>query len=118
MTRGNGRQGNMVFTYRPAIFVTLSGHVPFIPPVHPGLHPTLVRDASAHVTVTVTSALETTMKYFELFWATESALQQQILAAMPAIYLQPLDDADRGFVDVITLHGLTHLRNTRPAEER
>ena len=110
-TRGNGRQGHLVLTYRPHLFVDLPGHIPFVPPEHPGMHPILTPNATAHVTRTVTRAFDTTLKDFELYWTTETSLKQQLLTAIEPIYMQPLEHEHRGLAEVTTLQILTHLWN-------
>jgi hypothetical protein len=75
------------------------------------MHPNIAHNASAHVTRTVTRAFNTTLKDFDVYWATETALKQQLLAAIEPIYIQALEHEDRGLAEVTTLQILSHLWN-------
>jgi hypothetical protein len=104
---GSGRHGHLALTITPEAYLALTG-VAFLAPVAP------VDDApAAGTTAQIAEAnrrLLADQKIFSRYHDVDKALLKQLIAAVPAIYLDGVDDAEFGFGNLTCLALLQHLK--------
>ena len=110
---GDGEQGHLSLTVTPEEYVlTSTGNVPFIAPINPPVNP----DHAANATVGQISEnnrihLEN-QKTFRQYHDIDKALRNQLIEAVPAVYITTLSHPQMGFGKVTCLQILTHLKTT------
>ena len=109
-----------MLTYPPAEFILLPGYVPFVKPINPGQNPPVPPGATAEQIWIIVLAHANNLWDFQIYRATDNALKQQLLAAVPLVVLQILQHPQLGFALVTMMTLLTHLRsvfgNIAPAD--
>lgn len=108
---GGGRHGHLSLTIDAATFLALTG-VAFIVPVAPPLAPVLPPAATGPIITEANRQHAEDKRLFHRYHDTDKALIKMLIAAVPPIYLDPLNDPDYGFAHVTTLEMLTHLKTT------
>jgi hypothetical protein len=109
---GGGDLGHLALTLPPQVFPTLS-NTPWVVPLNPGpTPPVLLPNATAaQINANRYRHLEN-VKIFRTYNNVQSALKQQILAAVDNIYVRTLRNTHTGYMMVTTLQILTHLYTT------
>jgi hypothetical protein len=100
---GGGLNGHLALTITPAAYLAIAG-VPFVPPDAPPSEPVFPNDAPTSAQITEANRLLLVrQKTFRLYHDVDKALISKILAAMPAIYLNAINDPQSGFSRVTRL---------------
>jgi hypothetical protein len=109
---GGGDLGHLALTVPPQVYATLS-NTPWVAPINPGpTPPALLPNATAaQINANRYRHLEN-IKIFRTYNNVQSALKQQILAAVEDIYVRTLRNTHTGYTMVTTLQLLTHLYTT------
>jgi hypothetical protein len=105
---GDGLLGLLFLTITPAEYNTLSA-VQFIPPGNPGSTPVIPAGSTGPQISAVIRQHGLSANLFKEYLATDKALKQQIIGAVPATYLRTLRNRITGFANVTTLQLLSHL---------
>jgi hypothetical protein len=105
---GNGILGLIRLTITEDAYNERSD-IPFIVPENPG---PFVRDPTAtqHQITAAKEEHAELLRVWKEYQATDKALRQQLLAAVPDIYYQSLRDEDTGYAFVTTLDFIEHLQ--------
>ncbi|CAB9522958.1 expressed unknown protein [Seminavis robusta] len=111
-TLGGGSYGHLALVITPAAFAALPNALPWVTPVHPG--PNLIHgDAPNSAQITETNRLyASNEKTFLTYRATETALQKQLLQAIPDTFIKSLKHEMYGYAQVTALATLIHLDTT------
>jgi hypothetical protein len=109
---GGGLLGHLALTIPTPVYATLS-NTPWVDPVNPGATPPVpqANATAAQINANRYHHLEN-IKLFRTYNNVQSALKQQILAAVDDIYVRTLHNTNTGYAMVMTLQILTHLYTT------
>ncbi|CAB9510035.1 hypothetical protein SEMRO_417_G138640.1 [Seminavis robusta] len=111
-THGGGHYGHLALVISTPAFNALPNTVPWDNPEHPGaapVHGAAPTGAQISETNMLFAAQETK---FLVFRGTETALQKQLLEAVPDTFTKTLKHEMYGYAQVTALQILTHLDNT------
>jgi hypothetical protein len=108
---GDGQLGHLALTITPAAYTAISaGHIPFVAPENPPVHPEHPPGATAAQISEINRQHKENQTIFRQYHAIDNALRNQLIAAVPHIYISTLSDPTVGFGNVTCLDILTHLR--------
>ncbi|CAB9524069.1 hypothetical protein SEMRO_1490_G277030.1 [Seminavis robusta] len=111
-TLGGGHYGHLALVIPPASFNALPNTAPLVTPVHPGPEP-IHGDAPTAAQITETNrTYAANENKFLIYRATETALQKQLLEAIPDTFIKSLKHEMYGYAQVTALAILTHLDTT------
>ena len=107
--RGSGTHGHLVLVCRPTVFAVISPTA-FIPPINPGVAPAAGLAAAARTAQLAEHRAQ--VDEFNLYTFVDSALRQQLIQAVPSIYIKALENPTLGYSNTATLTLMTHLWDT------
>ena len=108
---GDGLLGLLYLTITPAEYNTLSMNI-FVPPANPGAAPRIPAGATEVQTAEIIRQHKANLQLFKEYLSTDKALKQQIIGAVPAMYLRTMRNRITGFANVTTNELLSHLYAT------
>ena len=107
---GGGQLGYLALTVSPAVYATLSNGVAFVVPNNPQAFPPPL---GGHPTVAQIQANQRqhaeNLRLFRLYQTVQGALKQQLISAVPDIYLRTLRHRHTGYASVTCYQLLHHL---------
>lgn len=107
--RGDGRHGLLALTVSPQVYLTTTG-MNFVPPTNPGVHPVGIPATATNVQIAYAQRQhEADIKEWQQWVKTDQALKNQLIAAVPSIYLSTLRSALTEYSNVTTRQMLEHL---------
>jgi hypothetical protein len=106
---GGGAHGHLGLLMTDAAYIAISGGIPFVAPVHPGIAPVHAANATQFQITETNRQYEANVKIFNVFMQCCLKLKQQILAAVDHLYTQALEDEDFGYAQVEPIDLLDHL---------
>jgi hypothetical protein len=110
-TEGTALHGHLVLTAQPARYLQLTNNIVHPVPVYPA--PLQIGFGADPADVAVQHrAFALAASIFRLYYTTDNALRQQLIAACPNRFINALNDPEFGYNNVTTLQLLTHLWNT------
>jgi hypothetical protein len=108
---GDGQLGHLTLTITPAAYTAISaGNTPFVAPEYPPVHPEHPPGATAAQISEISRQYKENQAIFRQYHAIDNALRNQLIAAVPHIYISTLSDPTVGFGNVTCLDILTHLK--------
>jgi hypothetical protein len=117
-TRGGGANGYLGLLMPALAYAERAGALsPWRNVIHPGRLPIHNLDATSIQITARDRAYDAQLREYAELTKIKIELKQQILAAVPSMYLRILSDQDFGFADVSPAQLLTHLRLTYSAVE-
>ena len=111
---GGGQLGYLALTVSPAVYALLAPNTPFVIPVNPGATPPALANANptaAQITENIRQHAAR-LSLFRHYNTVNSALKQQLLAAVPDIYIRTLKNRHTAYANVSTNAILAHLYTT------
>ena len=109
---GGGQLGHLAVCVSPAIYATLS-NTPFTIPANPGaICPVLAGNPTAAQLAAHSRRHIESLRLYRLYHTVQGALRQQLLTAVPDIYLRTLKNRHTGYTNVAVLALLGHLYTT------
>jgi hypothetical protein len=110
--RGGGAYGHLALIMPADAYLLRPNAVAFIIPVSPGMLAAPAGDATSARLFEAKRVHDNATIAFTTYQAVNTALMNQILAAVERTYVQTLCDVDFGFADVLPSALLTHLKTT------
>jgi hypothetical protein len=110
--RGDGLQGHYALVVPPETYLLASGNIPFVPPPNPGAEPTHPVAATHHVITEANRQFLAQTQEFDIYTTTAAYIKNQILKAVPSMFLYELEDEVLSFARVSVLEILQHLDTT------
>jgi hypothetical protein len=109
---GSGALGHLALTVPPQVYATLS-NTPWVDPINPGPTPPVLpaNATAAQINANRYRHLEN-IKLLRTYNNVQSALKQQLLAAVDDIYVRTLCNTHTAYAMLTTLQILTHLYTT------
>lgn len=95
-----GAFGHYSLTVTDATYQEETGGAAFIPPVHPGEDPEVAANATGPQIQEANRRHKQAVKTYDTYKSTESNLKQQILDAVPDLYISRLKDQKWGYANV------------------
>ena len=105
---GDGNLGYLYLTVTDEVYATLS-EVPFIEPANPGMLPDIPAGASIRQANDVQRNFDENRRIFNEYTATDKALKQQLIGAIPDMYIKTLKHPISAYSTVTTKQILAHL---------
>ena len=109
--RGDGMHGLLFLTVAQAVYRATTG-MDFIAPINPGIHPTIPTNPTATELAHAQREHQALQTEWQQYIATDNALKQQLLSAIPDIYTNTLRNAVTGYSRITTRDILNHLYRT------
>jgi hypothetical protein len=111
--RGDGINGHPALTINPAEYALHgTNHVAFTPPTNPPAVPAHAADATAAQTAEDNRYRAHQLHTFNHYHNVEKVLRNQLIAAVPVIYITALRDPVIAFGNTTTLKLMAHLHDT------
>ncbi|CAB9530275.1 hypothetical protein SEMRO_2814_G337720.1 [Seminavis robusta] len=108
-TLGGGHYGHLALVIPAAAFNALPNAIAWVNPAHPGAAPVHVGQPTGAQIAETNRLYAADETKFLIYKATETALQKQLLEAIPDTYTKELKHEMYGYAQVTTLALLTHL---------
>jgi hypothetical protein len=108
---GNGLLGHYALVVDATAYLAKSGNIAFVPPIFPGKNPTHPAGATAPQITEINRQHKADITEFNTYHKTDAALRKQLIDAIPAEYIDILQDQEMGFANVTTLEIMTHLQS-------
>lgn len=106
--RGGGQNGHLALVMDPTDYLLQPGAIAFVPPVHPGIPPVHVANATQAQINAAETVYDRAIKEFDVFAAVKIALANQLLAAVDKEHVEELEDDTFGYGNVTPLEFMRH----------
>ena len=106
---GDGRNGHLSLTISPTDYLLVTNGIPFLPPANPPINPNHPVAATGPQIAEINRRHEQDQTVFQTYDATDKALRNQVIEAIPLVYIRALYNPVTGFGNVTTLALMTHL---------
>jgi hypothetical protein len=109
--RGGGAHGHLALVLTAPDYLALT-NVPFVIPVHPGINPPVLANATVAQITENNRVHAAALVDHELYHKTDRKLKDLLLKAVPAPFIQQLQDIRFGYSQIRTTAILEHLDTT------
>lgn len=113
-TRGGANHGHLGIVLSPEDYATIQtedgvAKTPWVNPEHPGPRPEIPDEATQYQIAEANRQYKADAEEYRLFKSTEAALRNQLLEAVPEIFISILENKHRGYGGLTPLQILNHL---------
>lgn len=106
---GDGQHGHLFLVVPEAEYLAVTDDIPCIPPMKPPMDPDHAANATAPQILEANCQNDNCQKIYELYHNANQAFRNQLIEAVPIVYIESLSHPMRGFSKVSPLAILSHL---------